>query len=158
MGLLSSGSPLPCQSFGLMCLKKQRVLQSPRPSKTLQPSVCLPLPSKTQCGLFIAGPGRKASVFLCLSGLCGTRLCQTTGQRAVIELGEKSNESRGIWVGGEEAASAPAGLCSQPQRTERHCRRQVPRLCATAAVSVSEPTNMAAGDKLGSSWAALDDV
>lgn len=91
-GLLCSGSPLPCQSFGLMCLKKQRVLQSLRLSKTLQPSACLLLPNKTQCGLFIAGSGRKANVFLCVSGVCGTRLCQTMRQRpAVIELGEKKS-------------------------------------------------------------------
>lgn len=99
LGLLSSGSLFPCQSFGLTCLKKQEVLQSPRLIKTLQPSACLLLPSKIQCGLFIAGSGRKASLFLCLCGVCGTRLCQTTRQRqAIIELGEKINESRGICV------------------------------------------------------------
>lgn len=55
---------------------------------------------------------------------------------------------------GEEAASASAGLRSQSQHTEQRCREQVSRLCAMVTVSISEPTNMAARDKLGSSWEA----
>lgn len=155
--LLSWGSPLPCQNFGLICLKKQRVSQSPRPSKTLQRSACLPLPSEAQCGLFIASSGRKASLFLCLCGVCGTRLCQTTRQRlAVIELGENRNESRGIWVGGGEAASASTGPCWQSQHTERHFREQVPWLCTMVAVSVLEPTDM--GMSQGLEWGASNDA
>ena len=59
---------------------------------------------------------------------------------------------------GEEAASASAGLCSQFQHTEQHCREQVPRLCAMVIVSISEPTNTAARDELGSSWEASNDA
>lgn len=96
LGLLSSGSGLPCQSFGLICLKKQGGFTVPKAEQNTSARCLCP----SQCGLLIPGSGRKAS--LCLLGVCGTRLCQTMRQKpVVIELGQKkNNESRRIWVGG----------------------------------------------------------
>lgn len=70
---------------------------------------------------------RKDSLFLCLSGVCGARLCQTMRQTpAVIELGQKKvMKAEEFGWEGEEAACASAGLHSQCQHTQQFCREQV---------------------------------
>lgn len=95
LGLLSSGSELPCQSFGLICLKKQGHFSVPKAEQNTW-ALCL---SPSQCGLLI--PGEKTAYFF-VSRVCvapGSARPWDKRQRS-LNWDKKSHESRGIWVGG----------------------------------------------------------